>query len=30
MNKMEKEKNNRIDMYISKLSTAARSKAEVY
>ena len=27
---MEEEKNNRIDMHISKLSTAARSKAEVY
>ena len=27
---MEEEKNNRINMHISKLSTAARSKAEVY
>ena len=30
INKMEEEKNNRIDMHISKLSTADRSKAEVY
>ena len=27
---MEEEKNNRIDMHISKLSTVARSKGEVY